>query len=207
MSTADAIDFLKLFRPGGDWVITSITPGPKLIESETFSAGQEAEMFTWIAARDGLTNLYFQVNSLLRPMRGKGAKAKKSDVKSLDWLHCDLDCRPTPPGVDVEAHFHAERERILALLRAYSPPPTIIIDSGGGYQGFWKLSEPVPVNGDVAVAEDLEHYNLQIEITLGGDCCHNLDRIMRLPGAWNVLDPKKIKKGRTRAQAKMVPPA
>ena len=39
------------------------------------------------------------------------------------------------------------QERVLAQLRSYNPPPTAINWSGGGYQGFWRLSEVIVVNG------------------------------------------------------------
>jgi hypothetical protein len=49
------------------------------------------------------------------------------------------------------------------------PKPTKIIDSGGGFQAFWKLKEPVPINGEKALAKDAKLYNKGIEALLGGD--------------------------------------
>ena len=73
-----------------------------------------------------------------------------------------------------------------------------------GYQAFWKLKTPIPVNGDLAIADDAARYNQQLELLLGGDNCHNVDRIMRLPGTVNVPDERKRKKGRTPALASLV---
>lgn len=95
----------------------------------------------------------------------------------------------------------AERERALRLLRAYDPAPTAIIDSGGGYQGFWKAGEPVALNGDPS---PIERRNLRIEADLQADACHNIDRLMRLPGTVNWPNEKKRKKGRTPALACVV---
>lgn len=51
----------------------------------------------------------------------------------------------------------------------------------------------------MAAAEEAKLYNVQLERDLGGDNCHNVDRILRLPFTWNVPDARKIKKGRERA--------
>ena len=80
----------------------------------------------------------------------------------------------------------------------------MIIFSGGGYQGFWKLEESIPVDGDLALAEDAKRYNQQLELDLGADNCHDIDRIMRLPGTVNIPDAKKKKKGRVETLAKLV---
>ncbi len=76
--------------------------------------------------------------------------------------------------------------------------------SGGGYQGFWQLSDPIPINGDLKLAEDAKRYNIQLELQLGGDNTHNVDRIMRIPGTLNLPDAKKRKKGRVIALATVI---
>lgn len=198
-----SIDFLHNWRPQGPWVLFAITPEQKGFASETFSPGDEAKIAAWIEPRLGKDNIYFTVNPLLKPMTGY-EKAKKIDVKSLAWLHVDLDPRPAEPGIDLAEHNTRERERALRLLREFSPPPTVIVDSGGGYQGFWRLTEEQPINGDETRAIELEAYNIQLEVLLGADACHNSDRIMRLPGTLNVPNEKKRKKGRKLALASVV---
>ena len=42
------------------------------------------------------------------------------------------------------------------------------------------------------------------EHLLGGDSCHNIDRIMRLPGTINVPTKKKLEEGRKPALATVV---
>ena len=73
----------------------------------------------------------------------------------------------------------------------------MVVFSGGGYQAFWKLETPISINGDLGRAEDAKRYNQQLELLFGGDNCHNVDRIMRLPGTVNVPDERKRTKGRT----------
>ena len=106
----------------------------------------------------------------------------------------DVDPRP---GEELEA----ERERALRLLRAYSPAPTAIVDSGGGYQAFWKATEPVLLEGESVL---VERRNLRIEADLKADACHNIDRLMRLPGTVNWPNEKKRKKGRGARLARVV---
>lgn len=196
-SIDETVDFLRHWRPEGPWVLTYISPDQKSIGSETFSSSDEDKMRAWLTGKIGVENLYFTVNPLLRPMSGAGAKAKKTEVAALAWLHVDIDPRP---GEEITK----ERARALKLLREFSPPPTVIVDSGGGYQGFWKLSEPQPIDGDEARAAEVEAYNTQIELLLGADACHNVDRIMRLPGTINLPNAKKLKKGRVAAESHVV---
>jgi hypothetical protein len=141
-------------------------------------------------------NLYFTVNPLL-PGRSPNKKPKKQDVKELAWLYVDIDPRA---GENIET----EKRRALAALTAFDPPPTAIIDSGGGLQGFWKLCEPLAIDGDPELAREAESYNRALEQHFGADHCHNCDRIMRLPGTINVPDAGKRQRGRVPALARLL---
>ena len=163
------VEFLKKFRPGGPWVLTAIVPYGG-IETKTFSDPKKA--VAWVMERDGKANLYYMVNPAKRPLT---KKAKKSDVAALEWLHVDVD----DPS-----------DEALARLRAFDPPPTVIIMSGGGYNAYWRLAEPVPVAPENT--EELEAYNKGLIAPLGGDpACWNIDRILRLPGTMNLPTKKK----------------
>lgn len=191
--TKAAVEFLEKYRPGGPWVLTAITPdGP--ISTTTFVEGRQEAMRDWLDARVGKDNLYFQVNSSGSKRLGK--KANKDDIVEADWLHVDVD-----PTVDDPELLEADRKRLLKKLKEYIPAPSLVIDSGGGFQGFWRLAEPVRVE-DWA---EFECYNRQIETDLaGGTQCYNVDRIMRLPGTINVPNKTKRKKGRKEALTKVV---
>jgi hypothetical protein len=90
----------------------------------------------------------------------------------------------------------SERTRILAELNAYRPLPTIIVDSGGGYQGLWRLDEPHFIGGTAERWEEIEAYSRQLGIDLDGDNTWNIDRILRVAGTVNWPDSEKVKKGR-----------
>lgn len=182
-----AVAFLERFRPGGPWVLVAIACDQKRIETRTFR--DPVLVLEWLKAHSA-DNIYFHVNPTISDL---DRKAAREDVRELAWLHVDVD----PKGGEKDL----EREQALAGSRLSSPrgsvpPPTLIIFSGGGFQGFWKLREPFPINGDVGAAEEAKRYNLQLELVFDADNCHNVDRIMRLPGTMNWPTVKKSKKGR-----------
>ena len=185
-----SIDFLRKWSKDGPWVLTAIQTDRKKIETRTFKSDEITECRKWFWAYNGNRNIYFHVNSCMKDMK---SKAHKEDIKAAGWLHIDID---PEPGETLEEG----RERALGLLTDKIPKgipkPTVIIFSGGGYQGFWKLSKEVVVDGDVKKCEDFELYNKRLEQVFGGDHCHNIDRIMRLPGTINIPNEKKKKAGR-----------
>ena len=195
--TTAAIEFLLLWEPDGPWALTAIAPDKKSIITRTFYKKDLPQLEEWLKENNGKRNIYFHVNRLLTDIR---SKAQREDVAEVTWLHVDIDPR-------VGEDLYEERERALTLLRSPPgriPPATCIVFSGGGLQGFWKLEKPIPINGDLTLAEEAKRYNQQLEIEFGGDNCHNIDRIMRLPGTINIPDERKRKKGREETLAKLI---
>ncbi len=193
-----SIDFLNQWLPRGPWVLVAIDPNKKGLEADTFGgADLKARLPEWLEEQGTRRkrNIYFTVNPCSRHLT---TKPSREHIQGLTWLHLDLDPRA---GED----FTEERERILTLLRDPSSlgirKPTVIIDSGGGYQGFWRLEVPEPLDGSPEQYEEAKRWNKQLELVLGGDNCHNVDRIMRLPGTVNRPDARKRAKGRKEALA------
>lgn len=186
------------FHPGRLIVVTGISLDKKSLPTETFAPNEKAKFLKWVAACALMpANIYFSVGE---PQQRFQKKLERTDIKAVHYLHVDVDPRA---GEDVAS----EQARILNLMR--NPPgglplPTGIVYSGGGYQAYWKLSEALQVGGVLEVAEDLKRYNIQIERLLGGDNCHDISRIMRVPGTVNLPDAKKLKKGRVPALAEVV---
>lgn len=191
--TNEAVDFLQKFSPAGNWVLTSIIPDGKTTTA-TFSNAQEAG--EWIESRQGIENIYFHVNPTIKDM---AVKASKADMLRVDWLHVDIDPRKGETPAE-------SKPRAVKLLKSHKTPPSVIVDSGGGVQGFWRLEpdDELITNGDIDKAGELEAYNIQLEKDFSADPCHNIDRIMRLPGTINLPTQRKIKKGRTPAIAKVI---
>lgn len=190
----DSLAFLQWHSPQGPWCLCAIPVDKKGLRGATFRPGQEQQLLAWLNENSAL-NLYFTNNPVMGDV---GTKPRREHIASLSWLHVDLDPRA---GEDL----NEERARILALLTAHKdlPAPSCIIFSGGGYQALWRLKEPVPINGEEAAYEQAKLYNLQ-ELLLGGDSCHNVDRVLRLPGTVNRPDAGKTAKGRSNELARVV---
>ncbi|HEY1749580.1 MAG TPA: hypothetical protein VGG11_22825 [Xanthobacteraceae bacterium] len=188
--TESAVAFLQHFAPAGPWLLSAKNPHGQDFVSKSFDPCDTREAAAWINNWQGKRNLYFSAN---RPRTGVNSKAKKTDIDAMLTLHVDVDPRA---GSDLTE----EQERILSILRAHNPAPTVIVFSGGGFQAFWLLREPAPVDDPAR----LEAYNKQLAASLGADYCHNIDRVMRLPGTINIPDKEKAKKGRTCALAHVI---
>jgi hypothetical protein len=191
-----AADFLRWVAPEGPWNLVAIHIEPKTaIIAETFTADRVKEMNAWIRSmNNGQNNIYWTVNELLTALNRKPSRA---DIGRMRFLHVDID--------PVEGqHLEAEQDRIQRMLGTYDPPPSCIIFSGGGYQAFWRLREPMPIGGDEALYREAARYNRQLELNFRADACHNVDRIMRLPGTINWPNATKRAKGRKPALAKVI---
>jgi hypothetical protein len=188
------LDFLKKFRPKGPWVLTAIPVEGGKLSTATFAAKDERKVEKWLERNGKEHNIYFSVNPTCEAVT---KKASREDIKSVEYLHVDVDPRAGEPLTD-------EQPRILQKIREFKPVPTCVIFSGGGYQAFWRLEEPIQIDGDITKAESAKRYNMQLELLLGGDNCHDISRIMRLPGTMNRPNAKKRKKGRKEVLAETV---
>lgn len=186
--------FLQRLRPVGPWVLTKIIPDGRT-DTQTFTDATQAQAWSLVANKKA--NVYLHVNPTTTPVTKKAAKEQ---IAALEFLHVDMDPRT---GED----FAQERARILAQLTTTRPhgipAPTLIVDSGGGYQAWWRLSEPIPINGESAKAEEAERWNRALELAFNADNCHDCSRILRLPGTTNWPNKKKRDKGRTPTDAKV----
>lgn len=193
-----SLDFLRRWTSTGLWVLTAVHPTTKAIETASFDATTEArEARSWVERLGKTSNVYYHVN----PVRHRlASKASKEDIAALAWLHVDADPRA---GEDLTS----EQDRLRALFLGEPPkgvpPPSLVVFSGGGYQAFWHLREPVLLSGPADIVK-AEAYNRQLELDYGGDHCYNVDRIMRLPGTVNRPDARKRAKGRVEALAEVV---
>lgn len=68
--------------------------------------------------------------------RMKQGKAEASTLVPALWV--DIDC-------DGDTH---QRDQSLMTLRGFDPSPSFILDSGGGWHGYWLLDEPFQLQGE-----------------------------------------------------------
>lgn len=142
----------------------------------------------WIVGKNAEGfNLYWTVN-ITRQFLNK--KPEKNDIRAARFVHVDLDAPKDGSAFD--------RRGALRQIEAMREQPSFIIDSGGGLQAFWRLDELASNLGAV------ERLNQRLAHLLGGDHCHNIDRLMRVPGTVNFPNAKKRERGRVPALSTIV---
>jgi|TARA_R110000823_G_C15950930_1_gene501705 P4 family phage/plasmid primase-like protien len=198
--TAAAVDFLGQYTQaiGTDRItLVAIVPDG-FTETRTFDVS-DASLAQWIDGYQGKRNLYFTVNEVKgRPSKKPG----KADMARAVAVWVDID----PQGGAED--FDAERSRIFCTIEGTClfsvQEPSFLIDSGGGYQAFWLLEDPIDLDGkDGNATRQIESLGKQLEDYFRADHCRNIDRIMRLPGTINLPNRKKIANGRKPALAKL----
>ena len=171
--------FLQGLHNAGDWHLTAITPDGPVI-NRSFGPGENAAAADFIRAQSGRRNLYVHVNRLRPDMRDR--KARKQDVAVAKYVHVDID--------DITA---------LSRLREFHLPPTAVVASGGGYNAYWKLAEPL---ADLDTAESINRWLVR---QLDGDrAATDVSRILRVPGTMNLPTQKKLERGRAPVMARLV---
>jgi hypothetical protein len=148
--TDATISFLRDFFGDGPWPLIAIKKivGKEVkswIRAKTFLPFEDSVARNWMVTQqtEGF-NLYFAINPLKPdPKIGRPAdkKATKDDVAEARYVWIDLDPRANEP-------LSEERKIMLGLLQENLPTgipkPSLIIDSGRGYWGLWKLRSPPP---------------------------------------------------------------
>lgn len=141
------VDFLQELLPETFWAISAIWPkgipgrpdGMRDIWTRVFHPDEAEECKAWVERMNNMGfNIYFNPNP---PRTKRGKKANKEDIAEVRYLFVDVDPRAGEP-------LQEERERISKKLLGSNAPmdvpkPTFVIDSGGGYWGFWKLDTSV----------------------------------------------------------------
>lgn len=192
--------FLRWANPLGPfWCLTAIPTDQKGTFTRTFAPTEEVAVREWLREQNevGKRSVYFTLNQVRDRF---SSKPTREGISELRWLHVDLDPRR---GEDLAAEQERLRQLATAPKPGGLPDPTLVVFSGGGFQVFWRLRVPVTIR-DLAHAEELKRYNLAIENVLGGDSCHNIDRVMRLPGTVNWLNKRKLEAGRLPVLAHVV---
>lgn len=193
-STKQALGFLRCHSKGWrpEWYVQLVAielDGP--ITAKAVHPDQIDQLTPFIEQHNNSANLYFTVN----PMScNPGKKASKADIAALAYLHTDNDPRDG-------ALLDAEKQRLLADVKSFLIEPSALIDSGNGLGVFYRLKEPIPHDGNT---DALELTNRRLSQHFGGDSCHNIDRVMRLPGTVNLPTKTKLKKGRVPVPAQLL---
>ena len=171
---------------GQDIHLCSIVPAGGHCTGRWFGAGLLAAADWALTESRAGRNVYWTTNRVAENCNKKPGKA---DIVGARYTHVDID----PP----KGGGPLDKLQTQAELLALSVPPTLIIDSGGGLQAFWRLAGPASI-------AEVEAINRGLAERLGGDKCHNIDRLMRLPGTVNYPNAKKRAAGRATSLAKVI---
>lgn len=111
----------------------------------------------------------------------KGRFGTKEGVKTVTTLWSDVDAKD----------FGGDKTKALSMLTGCPLPPSLIVDSGNGYHGYWLLHEPEDI-ADVEKREYLESLLRRLAGVVGGDSSvAEVARILRLPGSYNWKNPEQ----------------
>ena len=105
----------------------------------------------------------------------KQGKAEAAALVPVLWV--DIDC-------DGDAY---QRDQNLIRLKDFDPAPSFILDSGGGWHGYWLLDEPFPLQSE-ADRQKIAGILRGLFAALGGDpeYVKTVAGIMRLPDSVNT---------------------
>lgn len=187
-----AVAFLKTLYPQGPWTLQAMDPtGAQSMLGMTFTPGREEEMAAWIETFNGADrcNLYFSINPGTHALQGNAEKFNRTQIRAVHYFQADLD---PAKGGDREAERAACLRRLTTERPAAVPEPSVIIDSGNGYWGLWRLAKPLELNGTLEWADEAAGYNRWLAQVLQGDSAStDVSRIARLPGTINYPNAKK----------------
>ena len=157
---------------------------------------EDRRIETRIDTQDGIVRTYHNtVDSLLQTAReyvdiansiwfGPGLRlgehGRDVDVVSIPALWSDCDVKL----------FNGDMQRALKCLYDAPHIPSIIVNTGHGYQAYWLLDTPAE-NEQIKEASSAMRW-LQDTLSSGLktklDSVHNPSRVMRLPNTWNRKD-------------------
>jgi hypothetical protein len=146
----------------------------------TYNPKDWADVRKWVAKQGDDCKFYFSPANI----KPGGNQTRKEDMLSSEWVWADLDPRI---GEDLDA----ERVAMDIMLgdEISAPAPTMIIDSGRGKWGLWKLSTPYLFDGpggDATLAFEAVLRGLgQAFAPYGDRAVKNINRVVRLPGSVN----------------------
>ena len=145
-------------------------------------------------------NVYFGLGvQRSPPAHGRGGEADVTAITSL-YLDIDIDDGEVKRGKGSLPTTRAEARKII---EAMGLPPSVLVDSGHGYQAYWVFKEPEILDDDAARAKTktlTRAWNATARVCAGHlkfqiDSTFDLARVFRLPGTknWKGADPKECR--------------
>jgi hypothetical protein len=185
---ADVLEFFERTIP--DQIhLTAIDPEKRMgVVARDFGADPAVAQAWALQQNTAGLNVYYTVNRVRDGLHGKPSK---SDIVGVRFAHVDVD---PPKG----AATFTEEERAAAYARLLAASPGVLVWSGNGFQGLWRLAEGVG-------HDEVEEINRGLIDALGGDTgTHDVSRLLRVAGTINWPDERKRSIGRVPAPSKIV---
>ena len=110
---------------------------------------------------------------------------KEANISCLTCLYADIDYGTE--GHKRRSIFNTKEEAV-AFIESRPFPPSIIIDTGGGFHLYWLLDGGYNINNQSNTKELLKKFAL---LNGGDPGCSDLARVLRLPGTYNKKSEKR----------------
>jgi hypothetical protein len=118
--------------------------------------------------------------------RATNKDGTKKNIQYITALWADIDYGEK--GHRKKSKFDT-LEQAMSSIKALRQQPSIIVSSGGGFQPYWLLREPLKIEN----VNEVEGIMKGMSEVLGGDNVQNIDRILRLPETFNCKTKDKRK--------------
>ena len=190
--TPDAVELYRFLESAADFGqihLVAIHPTRGEISGRDFALDVDAAKSWVINQNCAGRGVYWSPN---RIAPGVQKKPSKADVLGARFVHVDLD---PPKG---QLWTAEDKAGALSRLQDCQPHPSLIVDSGGGFNAYWRLED------ECRDPDTIEGINRALGEKLGADSCWNVDRILRVAGTINWPNAKKAAAGRAPCLAEVV---
>jgi hypothetical protein len=174
---AETRQLLEHLYRGGDWAYWWGVTGEEKV-SRWWPVGKPAPVPT-------AEHVYFGVHPASElPQRGDSAKLRATipDIAAVNCLFAEFDAKD----------FAGDKPATLAHVDGLAVPPSVIVDSGGGYHAYWLFRAPFRLTSNEE-RERARRLQAAWVVYVGGDKgAKDLARVLRVPGTVNrKYDPPR----------------
>jgi P4 family phage/plasmid primase-like protien len=171
----DASELLTRLHSGGGWAYWWTLPGKA---SSWWSVGDPTPI------PSGQVNVFFGVHPAGkiperydggRQLRPEEMRAQIPDVVAINCLFAEFDAKD----------YGGDKASVLAHIDGLALPPSVIVDSGGGYHCYWLLPEPFIFAGQFDRERARAAQSAWVAHAGGDKSSKDLARVLRLPGTMN----------------------
>ena len=127
-------------------------------------------------------NWYFGVHPVraIPELNSKGNPAAPQAVRSQIEHIAAINCL----FADIDGEKLGGKDKALSHVNKLTPPPTAVIDSGGGYHAYWLLNTPVEVTDKNREYLSRVQYRW-VDFVKSDGGAKDIARVLRLPGTFN----------------------